>query len=246
MHLSTRYLPAALLALVAFVALLPSAAKAQPEDWAICAQEGEVCRTRGDALVRFGAEGHFAFRVTHDQQPCTVDNFGSDPLPNRHKRCEVSVNWRNQPRYRNWQTAGASQGEWTLCANEGDLCPLPPGEFVVRYGADGRYSEIKTNREIACNNGIFGDPMEGAAKQCAFKRANGEGANAGARPGLTWVPCAREGERCEFRGPAMVRYSAGRRAFYAEGFDGMVCINESFGQDPAAGQSKHCDLLRPN
>ena len=237
----TRHSTAFLLALAALLTL-PMTASAQPEDWAVCAEEGQTCRINGEAMVRFGANGRYAFRVTRDQQACTVDAFGSDPALNARKRCEVSMNWRNQARYRGWQSAGSNQGEWVICANEGDVCRVP-AETVVRYGVDGRYAERKVTRDIACDNGVFGDPMAGTAKQCAYKRVRDDGN----RPrGLPWKPCAREGDRCEFRGPAIVRYGTPSRYFYEEGNDGLRCANESFGEDPAPGKEKRCDVLQVN
>lgn len=228
----------------------PFTASAQPEDWALCGQEGDVCRFSGGAelMLRFGANGHYAFRITRDdQQACTANAFGVDPAPDARKHCDVSVNWRRNDRYRGWQAAGTTQGEWTVCANEGDICRVP-GNAVVRYGADGRYAERNTDRDLGCNNAMFGDPMEGAAKQCAFKRVAAapprEASNK--RRSLPWAPCAREGERCEFRGPAIVRYGVTERFFYEEGYDGMRCANESFGEDPAPGREKHCDILKMN
>jgi len=228
---------------------LPRSAAAQPEDWALCGQEGEVCRFSGgsEVLLRFGANGHYAFRVTRDeQQACTADAFGVDPAPGARKHCDVSVNWRRDARYRSWQPMGSTQGDWTVCANEGDVCRVA-GTAVVRYGTDGRYAERNTDRDLVCNNAMFGDPTEGMAKQCAYKRvANAAPPAPGKRRSLPWAPCAREGERCEFRGPAIVRYGVAERFFYEEGYDGMRCANESFGEDPAPGREKHCDILKMN
>lgn len=225
--------------------LAPPSVQAQPqgEDWTVCATEGQTCRTGGgETMVRFGADGRYAFRVTRESQPCTIEAFGSDPAPGVTKRCEVSANWRQQPRYRGWQGAGSGNGDWILCANEGDYCRVP-GPTQVRYGADGRYAERSTSQGIACHNGVFGDPAQGTAKQCEYRRLSGPGGG-GSSSGLPWSSCAREGGSCSFRGPGMLRYGAGGRYIYREAVNGLSCSNDAFGGDPAPGAEKRCELLR--
>lgn len=248
---STRVLRAAgAAALIVMTALLPAAPSlAQGEDWTVCAQEGQICRVGGgEAMVRFGANGRYAFRVTSAAQPCTVDAFGSDPLPNVVKRCEVSSNWRQQSRYSGWQGSGSSSGEWVLCANEGDNCRVPGNNVQVRYGADGRYAERSASQNVACHNGVFGDPAEGMAKQCSYRRGGGQGGGGvggnGSASGLPWNVCANEGRSCNFRGPGMLRYGASGRYFYREAVNGMPCNNDAFGGDPAPGDAKRCEMLR--
>lgn len=230
-----------------------SAALAQGEDWVVCAQEGQTCRVSGnnEVMVRFGADGRYAFRVTREPQFCTIEAFGHDPRPNVRKHCEISTNWRRQARYRDWQTPGGSRGDWEVCASEGDTCQVP-GPTLVRYGADGRYTERQaTGQAIPCNNAVFGDPIEGVAKQCSFRRGGGSGGGHGGGPGggagmggLPWETCARENEVCRFRGPAMLRYGAQGRYLYREAENGLQCSNESFGGDPNRGANKRCEILR--
>lgn len=230
---------------IAWLAATP--ARAQDGDWSVCADEGRTCRVSGESMVRFGADGAYAFRVTRQQQPCTVEAFGSDPAPGKHKRCEVSSNWREQARYSDWQRAGSGRGDWLFCANEGDDCRVP-GSTQVRYGADGRYAERPASQRIACNNGVFGDPNRGMAKQCEYRRLSnpggGGGGGVGPSNGLPWSACAREGERCDFRGAGMLRYGASGRYLYREAVNGVRCDNDGFGGDPAPGANKRCELLR--
>ncbi|WP_077035333.1 hypothetical protein [Pelomonas sp. KK5] len=244
--------------LAAFALALAAPAWAQPEDWFACAPEGEVCKIGGDSLVRFGSAGRYAYRIASEDQPCTVATFGHDPAPKAAKRCEVFPGWRRHARYREWLQMGSTQGDWTVCANEGDTCRLP-GEGFVRYGAEGRYAERKAVAEVGCNSALFGDPMAGIAKQCAYQLTRTGAAVAQAartqaaapapaplsiRRILPWKPCSREGERCEFRGPAIVRFGVPGRYFIEEGFDGMRCVSESFGEDPAPGREKRCEILK--
>lgn len=305
-HHLPLFRPGAALAVLLLLVAAPQAARAQ-SDWVFCAEEGQTCQVSGEAMVRFGSEGRYTFRVTRNHQPCDVGAFGSDPAPGRRKQCDVSVKWRGDPRYRGWRDAGANAGDghwrhcavegdvcvvngsarvrfgvqgryamrqvtgrspcaisafgdpapgvpktcevedtsgWVLCANEGDMCWVP-GSARVRYGAEGQYAERSASQSIACNNALFGDPRPGVAKQCEYKLGAGA-AGPGALParGLPWEPCAREGDRCNFRGPGMVRYGAAGRYVYQEAQSGLQCGNETFGGDPAPGVDKQCELLR--
>ncbi|MDM4765584.1 hypothetical protein [Pelomonas sp. SE-A7] len=233
-------LPALFLALLALTAL---PARAQ-SDWTPCAEEGQTCRVKGEVLVRFGANGSYAFKVMRDAQACTVDTFGSDPLQGVRKRCELSSGWRQHSSYRTWWGGNADR-DWVVCASEGDYCRVS-GSVKVRYGADGRYAEHQAgNGGIACNNGVFGDPSPGIAKQCAYRRNDGPQGNSNAgNSGLPWSQCAREGGYCSFRGPGMLRYGAEGRYVYREANNGIACNNESFGTDPRPGESKRCELLQ--
>ncbi len=283
--------------------LLVGSAQAQ-DDWRSCAQEGQICRVSGEAMLRFGSKGRYVFRMSSEPQPCTVDAFGSDPAPGVRKQCEVSSNWRQSSRYRSWRDAGsegwrfcaaeggsctaqgsmqarfgadgryatrdvngrfscstrtfgdpapgrpkfcelADDGDWRLCANEGDLCRLPAGASQVRYGAEGRYTERQiTQGSVACHNGVFGDPVPGLAKQCEYRRVGDGGGGGNGAGRLPWESCAREGEVCELRGVAMLRYGANGRYAYREAYQGLLCGNDSFGGDPAPGEMKRCDVLK--
>ncbi|MBI3368099.1 MAG: hypothetical protein HY021_06535 [Burkholderiales bacterium] len=225
---------------------MPLLSNAQ-SDWTPCAAEGEACRFNGEGLVRFGIDGHYAFRVVRGQVICNNAEFG-DPAPDRRKVCQVSLNWRQDGRYRGWREArhGLNDG-WTLCANEGDTCTLP-GAARVRYGTNGRYAYRDAAQAVRCTNDVFGDPVPDVAKQCEYTLAA-----AGAKPppiqaasGLPWADCANENATCGFRGPGMVRYGSKGRYAYREANDGLLCNNDSFGFDPVPGEVKRCELLRIN
>jgi hypothetical protein len=53
--------------------------------------------------------------------------------------------------------------------------------------------------------------------------------------------CAREGQFCQFQGPAVVRYGAAGRFVRRQAFNGIPCNNQAFG-DPAVGLEKACYL----
>lgn len=219
----------------------PAEARAQT-DWARCANEGQTCRVDGEALVRYGTEGHYTFRLVRGRVRCGNDQFGGDPAPGQVKQCEVSADWRSDERYRGWRDPGRrADREWRFCANENELCRPPAGATRVRYGADGRYEVRSVSRNaVMCSNRVFGDPAPDIFKQCEYSLASGRPESTG----RAWEHCAREGEACDFRGPARVRYGVDGHYVFREASGGLPCTNEAFQADPAPGQSKHCQVLR--
>jgi len=148
----------------------------------------------------------------------------------------------------------ASAQQLRRCANEGGICRLPYPTQVI-YGARGRTTARFFDRQaVPCSNRLFGDPAPGREKACYFvARGGGDygdnnyGDNNygdddyGSRPDRGgWAVCAREGEFCDFRGRAMVRYGA--RGQYAQDVfrNGVRCGNDAFGDDPAPGARKRC------
>ena len=119
--------------------------------WTRCASEWEQCHFSGTLEVRYGLDGHWAYRTATDSIACNNDVFG-DPLPGADKVCEVA-----QP--------PAPAPSWTHCANEYGTCSFS-GTRQVRYGLDGQYAYRTATGSIACNNDVFGDPLPGADKVC--------------------------------------------------------------------------------
>ena len=234
------------------IAVLLAAPPSQAQsDWTGCADEGEMCRVNGQALVRFGTDGRYTFRVANGRVMCDTESFG-DPAPQQKKGCDVSYGWRADERYRGWREAGArGRDGWILCANEGELCRVP-GPARVRYGANGRYAFANVDDAVACDNRAFGDPLAGIAKQCEYLvGSNGGGGRGGpdydgrqAPTSLTWDNCAPEGRRCNVRSDTIVRYGGARRYRYAEVSGSIACSNDAFGGDPAPNQPKRCEALR--
>lgn len=223
----------------AFAAL--GQARAQ-HDWTRCASEGRVCRVDGEALVRYGTEGRYGFRLVQGRVRCDNTQFGGDPAPGQVKVCEASVNWRSDERYRGWRDPGRrADGEWRFCAHENELCRPPAGSTRVRYGADGRYEVRPVARgPVPCSNRRFGDPAPGVFKQCDYSLASGRPETAGRE----WQHCANEGEACDFRGDATVRYGVDGQYVFRDAAGGLPCTNEAFHTDPAPGQLKHCQVRR--
>ncbi|MFZ5457002.1 MAG: LamG-like jellyroll fold domain-containing protein [Pseudomonadota bacterium] len=65
-------------------------------------------------------------------------------------------------------TGGAA---WVSCANENQTCSFP-GTAQVRYGANGRFNTRTATGSIQCSNAVFGDPISGTAKSCAYLTEN--------------------------------------------------------------------------
>lgn len=234
---------------------LPNAAQAQ-SDWRVCAGEGQICRFSGEALVRFGADGRYAYRVATQEIRCDNDTFG-DPAPREVKRCAFSYNLRQDgrqdERQRRWPPAAQDMplpatGRWQVCATEGQLCRVT-GTARVRYGTPGRYEERVASGSLMCSNDVFGDPAPGASKRCellvgaAATRPDVGLPSQVLRGHLDWQHCAHEEQDCRFTGTTMVRYGVDGRWYYREASNGVRCGSPGFGSDPAPGYAKHCDLL---
>jgi hypothetical protein len=58
--------------------------------------------------------------------------------------------------------------QWIECASEGGTCVVP-GPTQVRYGADGKFAVRSATDRIACGNPVFGDPVYGVVKSCAYR-----------------------------------------------------------------------------
>lgn len=158
------------------------------------------------------------------------------------------------------EAAAQGRGEWIACAQENGFCRVP-FPTKVRYGARGAYVDLDTDRGVACNNRVFGDPAIGVRKTCwylAGRRgwddrgpgrgddgpggwADGDRGDRGDRGG--WRTCAEEGQWCDFRGGATVRYGLPGRWVTVRARDGVDCSNHTFG-DPVPGRRKVCQVGR--
>ena len=214
------------LALVALVAGSPAPAQAQ---WQRCASQDEVCRFRGEALVRYGSEGRYEYRVARNRILCDVRDFGNDPARGVRKQCAYNYDL-------DARDPGNSRG-WTHCARESEYCRVP-GSARVRYGVGGRYVYRDVSGGVQCSYRVFGDPAQGEHKTCQYQGGGREPDNGGG--GRGWEYCGSEGGYCTFRGPAEVRYGVNGRFVVRRAVDGMPCSLRAFGEDPARGEQKQC------
>ncbi|MBM7565120.1 fibronectin type III domain-containing protein [Paenibacillus sacheonensis] len=61
-------------------------------------------------------------------------------------------------------------------------------------------------------------------------------------PAANWTNCAGENNLCSFTGTKQVRYGVTGSYIYGMFTTSVMCSNNTFGSDPAAGQYKHCDV----
>ncbi len=196
--------------------------------WQFCAAQDEICRFDGQATVRYGADGKYAYKVARSRIICDHLEFG-DPAFGRPKRCEFSSGVVPLP-------AEAATGDWVPCASEGETCSFA-GPARVRYGTDNRYVYRNASSAIRCSVSTFGDPAYGRHKTCDYQLSQFTGPVA---PQGGWEYCASEGGTCHFSGAADVRYGAQGKFVTLRGINGLPCSLEAFGRDPVYGQQKQC------
>jgi len=207
-------------------------ALAQGGNWQRCAIQDEVCRFNGPAMVRYGADGKYAYKSARNRIICDQQEFG-DPAYGQYKQCDYSTDSNQRP-------GEPPSGEWVPCAAEGETCRFP-GVARVRYGTDNRYAYRNANNEIRCSVNVFGDPAYGSHKTCEYQVQEYTGS---LRPEGGWEYCASEGGVCNFSGPGEVRYGAKGQFLTRRAINGMPCNVEAFGRDPLYGQEKQC-FVRP-
>lgn len=221
-------------ALVAVLCLLaPQAAQAQSQGgWQRCAGQDEVCRFEGQALVRYGVDGRFAYKRGMHRLLCDQYEFG-DPAFGQRKYCEFNSDLNARPE---GGGGGSDVGEdWVPCGGEGDTCRFN-GSARVRYGVEHRYVYRNATGGIRCSVDVFGDPAFGVHKRCDYQ-LHGSG-NVSSDRG--WDYCATEGGTCRFTGSAEVRYGAKGRFITRRAINGMPCGVDAFGSDPYFGEKKSC------
>ena len=184
-------------------------------------QEGDWCDAPSGAEVRFGIDGQFA---TKRERRRALRGWPS--LEIRPTSAARSARWPTRASGRN-------------CANEGQYCSATG---TVRYIGQWPLTGAPKGG-IACNNGSFGDPYPGVAKQCEVRTTRaGAPARAGRGEGsdqLGWRACAREGETCSFKGAGVVRYGLDGRYTYREAVNGPQLPQRSVG-GPGPRQTKSC------
>jgi hypothetical protein len=99
---------------------------------------------------------------------------------------EYNQAYRSGGRYLAWRGGGVSvappatsppppapippptpSSDWVECGGEGQRCAFT-GTRQVRYGADGTYASGTFTDGAECSNAVFGDPLVGTVKSCAY------------------------------------------------------------------------------
>lgn len=128
----------------------PTAATGQ---WVDCAKEGGACVVSGPTMVRYGAGDKFVIKEVTGQFSCGNAFFG-DPAYGIVKSCSyIPI---------------AAAVKWIDCATEGQVC-IVPAQAQVRYGAKGVFSLKDVTSRVVCANSVFGDPIRGVVKSCAYQ-----------------------------------------------------------------------------
>lgn len=200
-----------------------------PSSWQRCAGQDEICRVNGEALVRYGADGRYAYKLARNRIICDHQEFG-DPAFGARKQCDVTYDQREREGVR------LSSNDWIPCAQEGETCRFD-GLARVRYGVDGRYAYRNASNGLRWSVDTFGDPAFGAQKTCEYQQQRGQDYG---RDERDWDYCASEDGFCAFTGPGEVRYGTKGRFVVRKAMNGMPCKVENFGSDPAFGEPKHC------
>lgn len=125
---------------------------------------------------------------------------------------------------------------WRDCADEGQVCRVA-NRAVVRYGVPGNWYTRAVRGDVMCSNDTFGDPAPSTPKRCEITGDGGGGGDS------DWVFCAPEGQTCNFRGSAEVRFGDGDRYTTRRAYGSVRCEVSAFG-DPARGVTKHCEVRR--
>lgn len=134
-----------------------SASTLPASQWQDCGKEGQECTVTGPTLVRYGIGNRFVIKEVTGRFACSNGVFG-DPAWGSVKTCSI--------------LPATLTDRWVTCASEGQTCVVPgSSSTMVRYGANGRFAFKETSARIGCNNQVFGDPVWGMVKACAYRVA---------------------------------------------------------------------------
>ncbi|VUD46903.1 Quinoprotein glucose dehydrogenase B [Thalassocella blandensis] len=114
--------------------------------WVSCAMEGGTCSFEGVKAVRYGSGNSWVEKVSMGSIACNNTTFG-DPIQGTRKECQLT------------------EVQWTKCADENQSCDFS-GDKIVRYGKNDSWFEAEFTDGVPCRNSVFGDPLQGTAKQC--------------------------------------------------------------------------------
>jgi hypothetical protein len=131
-----------------------SAATTDQLDYTLCSDENGTCSFTGKRLVRYGANGKYNYKVATDGIGCNNRVFG-DPIRGPVKNCFYS------------KELDDTSFEYTYCAKERTDCDFS-GTRLIQYGANGTYTYKVASDGVSCNNSVFGDPLRGTVKACAY------------------------------------------------------------------------------
>lgn len=137
-----------------------------PGTWTNCASEGGICSFTGTRQVRYGANNSYATLTATSSIACTNGVFG-DPISGVIKTCQYSSATSTTAPAPTPAPAPVPTETWTACGTEGATCTFT-GTREVRYGGNGVYATKVIAGATSCTNAVFGDPIPGVIKACAY------------------------------------------------------------------------------
>lgn len=149
--------------------------------------------------------------------------------------------------------ANAQQGPergFTRIANEGQAFVVE-GRRLVRYGANNAWTEQEVSGQAYCTNQFFGrDPAMGIKKWCKARSIDPQTTRTvmlepkaqSVQLETTAQRLADEGQTFTLPGERTVRYGVGERWIERSISGSAHCSNAYFGEDPAPGIKKRCEL----
>jgi hypothetical protein len=212
-----------------------------PEGYTQCSGEWSMCSFTGTASVAYGANGAFFYGTFTNGVMCVPDNFGGDPAFNQPKSCYYQLGGGtgtvSAPTF---SPAGGSYS----AAQQVTLGTSTPGA-TVHYTTDGSTP--------TADSALFAGPITVATTTTLKAIAVKSGLTDSAVMTATYViggggpagytECSGEWSMCSFTGTASVAYGANGSYFYGTFTDGVMCVPDNFGGDPAFNQAKRCYYL---
>lgn len=212
---------------------------ASASEWVDCAGEKQLCYVPEFTQVRFGANGSYAYSTSDWRIYCHKNYFGgSDPAPGVVKRCEYWSSSNESPVV----TALDTQMNILNEAISLQVVATDPESEVLTYDA----TNLPTGLSLDASSGL----ISGTFTSGGIYDVTVEVADASGGLGVTsfnwvvsddpgWIPCALEGDVCNFTGTSFVRFGVDGNYLLEAFTDTVGCSGSVFG-DPAPGFLKYC------
>ena len=245
----------ATLALTALISGETSAATT----WTTVANEYQQFSVSGTKTVRYGAGSSWVQKSLSGTQTCSNQTFGKDPAYGLAKVCQVGTTTTSTSGTTSTSTTPTTSTTttttWSTVANEYASFSLS-GTKTVRYGAGSSWIQKALAGTQYCSNETFGsDPARGVAKICQVATTTtststgttsgtttGSTSTTTTTPTATWSTVATEYASFSLSSTKTVRYGAGSSWIEKSLSGTQSCTNETFGNDPAYGLAKVCQV----
>ncbi|MDM4762068.1 chitobiase/beta-hexosaminidase C-terminal domain-containing protein [Galbitalea sp. SE-J8] len=211
-----------------------------PSGYTYCAGEFGTCTFSGTRSVAFGADGSFDYGTFTGSVQCAASSFGgTDPAPNRQKKCFYQSSAPVTVAAPTFSPAGG-----TFSSAQSVSLSSSTSGASIRYTTDGStpsssstlYSgpiavtSTTTIKAIALKSGA----TDSAVASATFTISGGSGGPAG------YTECANEFGTCTFSGTRSVAFGADGSFNYGTFTGSVQCVASNFGGDPAYNVAKKC------